>query len=86
MSGLGFVKGPRAEGAVCCPWRIATAHHTNRGFLGDRTAYAGFRRGLSAEELDWTCTSATATYTPVDPACSKSAINKAKINSSNFCP
>jgi hypothetical protein len=32
MSGLGFVKGPHAEGAVCCGWRIATAHHTNRGF------------------------------------------------------
>ena len=54
---------------------VAAAARVVRGFLGDRSAYAGFRTGLSAEELEWTCTSSAMTYTPVDAACTMSSIN-----------
>ena len=50
------------------------AAKVTQGFLGDRTAYAGFNKNLSSAALSWSC-SAAATYTPVNWACFKSGIN-----------
>lgn len=54
---------------------LAAAAKVTRGFLGDRTAYAGFTQKLDSDDLSWTCTGSAATYTPEDPACTKSGIN-----------
>ena len=54
---------------------VALAAQVVRGFLGDRAAYSGFRTGLSTDELAWTCTTSSDTYTPIDSTCSRSAIN-----------
>jgi hypothetical protein len=54
---------------------VAAAAKVLRGFFGDRTAYAGFRTSLYADELTWTCTSSATTYTPLDPVCTKSGID-----------
>ena len=43
-----------------------------RGFLGDRTAYAGFR-DFGSEASSWACNASAAT--PINPACTKSGIN-----------
>ena len=51
---------------------VQRAANVLRGFLGDRSAYAGFR-AFGSEALSWACSSATAT--PVDPSCTKSGIN-----------
>jgi hypothetical protein len=54
---------------------LAAAALVTRGFLGDRSAYAGFTDNLDADDLSWTCSGSAATYTPEDPACSRSGIN-----------
>lgn len=54
---------------------LAAAARVTRGFLGNRTAYAGFNRNLSAEALSWTCSGSTSTYTPVNPSCTLGGIN-----------
>ncbi len=54
---------------------LAAAARVTRGFLGNRTAYAGFNRNLSADALAWTCTGSTSTYTPVNPACTRGGVN-----------
>ncbi len=54
---------------------LAAATKVTQGFLGDRTAYAGFNQNLTAEKLSWSCSGSVATYTPVNPACTKSGIN-----------
>jgi len=54
---------------------LAAAIRVARGFLGDRTAYAGFNRNLSSAALSWSCTGSVLTYTPVNPTCSKGGIN-----------
>jgi len=53
---------------------LAAAAKVTQGFLGDRTAYAGFNKNLSSAALSWSCSGA-ATYTPVNWACFKSGIN-----------
>ncbi len=54
---------------------LAAAARVTRGFLGDRSAYAGFTDNLDANDLSWTCSGSAATYTPLDPACSRSGVN-----------
>ena len=54
---------------------LAAAAKVTRGFLGDRSAYAGFTDNLDANDLSWTCSGSAATYTPEDPACSRSGVN-----------
>ncbi len=54
---------------------VSQASRIARGFLGDRTAYAGFGATLSSQALSWSCTGSQATYTPVNPACSRGGIN-----------
>ena len=54
---------------------LAAASRVTRGFLGDRTAYAGFTDNLSSAAIAWSCTGSVATYTPLNPACTKSGIN-----------
>lgn len=54
---------------------LAAAAKVTRGFLGDRSAYAGFTVNLDSDDLSWTCTGSAATYTPEDPACTRSGIN-----------
>ncbi len=54
---------------------LAAAARIARGFLGDRSAYAGFTDNLDSDDLSWTCTGSVATYTPENPACSRSGIN-----------
>ena len=54
---------------------LAAATLVTRGFLGDRSAYAGFTDNLTTDALAWTCTHTTTTYTPVDGACTLSGIS-----------
>jgi hypothetical protein len=54
---------------------LAAAAKVTQGFLGDRAAYAGFNKNLSSAALSWSCSGSPATYTPVNPACTKSGIN-----------
>lgn len=54
---------------------LAAAMKVTQGFLGDRTAYANFNDNLSSAALSWTCSGSVATYTPVNPSCTKSGIN-----------
>lgn len=53
---------------------LAAALRVTRGFLGDRAAYSGFTQNLTSAAISWTCTGSVTTYTPEDPACSKSGI------------
>jgi hypothetical protein len=46
-----------------------------RGFLGDRSAYAGFGATLSSASVSWTCSGSQSTYTPVNPSCTKRSID-----------
>ena len=54
---------------------VSQASRIARGFLGDRTAYAGFGATLSSATLSWTCSGSQSTYAPVNPACTKGGIN-----------
>jgi hypothetical protein len=54
---------------------LAAAAHVTRGFLGDRTAYAGFTTNLTSAALTWSCTGSVSTYAPENGACTKSGIN-----------
>ena len=54
---------------------VSQASRITRGFLGDRTAYAGFETNISSSALSWTCSGSASTYTPVNPACTKSGID-----------
>ncbi len=54
---------------------LAAAAKVTRGFLGERAQYAGFRDNLESDDLSWSCSGSAATFTPVNPACTKSGIN-----------
>jgi hypothetical protein len=54
---------------------LAAASKVTQGFLGDKTAYAGFNHNLSSAGVSWSCSGSATTYTPVNPACTKSGIN-----------
>ena len=54
---------------------LDAAARITRGFLGDRSAYAGFTQNLSSAAIAWSCTGNVTTYTPVNGACTKSGIN-----------
>jgi hypothetical protein len=54
---------------------LDAAAKVTRGFLGDRTAYAGFTQNLSSAAISWTCTGSVLTYTPTDGACTRGGIN-----------
>ena len=54
---------------------LGAATKVTQGFLGDRTSYAGFNQNLSSAGLTWSCSGSVTTYTPVNPACTKSSIN-----------
>jgi hypothetical protein len=54
---------------------ISQASRITRGFLGDRSAYAGFGAQLSPAALSWTCSGSQSTYTPVNPACIRGGID-----------
>jgi len=54
---------------------LAAATKVTEGFLGDRSAYAGFNQNLSSAALSWSCSGSVTTYTPVNSACTKSGIN-----------
>ena len=54
---------------------VSQASRITRGFLGDRSAYAGFGAQLTSAALSWTCTGSQSTYTPVNPACTRGGIN-----------
>lgn len=54
---------------------LVAASKVTHGFLGDHAVYAGFNKNLSSAALSWSCTGSLSTYTPVNPACTKSGIN-----------
>lgn len=54
---------------------VSQASRIARGFLGDRTAYAGFESNITSAAVSWACSGSAATYTPVNPACTKGGIN-----------
>jgi hypothetical protein len=54
---------------------LAAAAKVTRGFLGDRAAYASFTDNLQSDDLSWACSGSAATFTPVNPPCTKSGIN-----------
>ncbi|MDH5244561.1 MAG: hypothetical protein OEX05_11560, partial [Chloroflexota bacterium] len=54
---------------------VAAAAKVTRGFLGDRSAYAGFTHKLDGDDLSWTCSGSQSTYTPENPPCTKSGID-----------
>ncbi len=54
---------------------VAAAVRVTRGFLGERAQYAGFTHNLESDDLSWSCSGSQATYTPVNPACTKSGVN-----------
>lgn len=54
---------------------VAAAARVTRGFLGDRSAYRGFTATLSSAALSWSCSGRQATYTPVNPTCTRGGIN-----------
>jgi hypothetical protein len=54
---------------------VSQASRIARGFLGDRTAYAGFEQNISSAAVTWSCSESAATYTPVNPSCTKSGID-----------
>ena len=51
---------------------VARAAAVFRGFVGDRSAYAGFRP-FGSDPLTWACSTSTAT--PINPPCTKSGID-----------
>ena len=53
---------------------VAAAAKVTRGFLGDRSAYAGFRTNLDSDDWSWSCDGASK-YTPVNRPCTKNGIN-----------
>jgi hypothetical protein len=53
---------------------VSQAARVTRGFLGDRSAYAGFRTNLDSSDWSWSC-GGPSTYTPVNKSCTKSGIN-----------
>ncbi len=54
---------------------LAAASKVTQGFLGDKTAYAGFNHNLSSAGVSWSCSGSATTYTPVNPVCTKSGVN-----------
>jgi hypothetical protein len=52
----------------------AAAAKVTQGFLGNRTAFAGFKTSLDSADLAWACGTAS-TYTPVNGACTKAGVN-----------
>jgi hypothetical protein len=54
---------------------VSQASRITRGFLGDRATYAGFESNISSSAITWACSGSASTYTPVNPACTKSGIN-----------
>jgi hypothetical protein len=54
---------------------VSQASRITRGFLGDRSAYAGFGAQLTSAALSWTCSGSQSTYTPVNAACTRGGIN-----------
>jgi hypothetical protein len=54
---------------------ISQASRITRGFLGDRSAFAGFESNISTAALSWACSGSAASYTPVNPSCTKSGID-----------
>jgi hypothetical protein len=54
---------------------LAAAARVTRGFLGERAQYAGFSDNLESDDLSWSCSGSAASFTPVNPACTKSGIN-----------
>jgi hypothetical protein len=54
---------------------VSQASRITRGFLGDRSAYAGFGAQLTSAALSWTCTGSKSTYTPVNPTCFRGGVN-----------
>ncbi len=54
---------------------VAAAAKVTRGFLGERAQYAGWTHKLQADDLSWSCSGSEATYTPVNPPCTKNGIN-----------
>ena len=53
---------------------VDIASRITRGFLGDRSAYAGFGYNLDGTDLSWSC-NGTSTYTPVNKSCTKNGVN-----------
>jgi hypothetical protein len=53
---------------------VAIAARITRGFLGDRSAYAGFRTNLDSNDWSWSCDPGSG-YRPVNRPCTKSGIN-----------
>jgi len=54
---------------------VSQASRITRGFLGDRTAYAGFEQNISSAAISWSCSGSASTYTPANPSCTKSGID-----------
>jgi hypothetical protein len=54
---------------------LAAAQKVTRGFLGERAQYSGWTHKLQADDLSWSCSGSEATYTPVNPPCTKNGIN-----------
>lgn len=54
---------------------VAAAARVTRGFLGDRSAYAGFTATLSSASLSWTCSGSRSSYTPVNRWCTRGGVN-----------
>ena len=54
---------------------LAAAARVTKGFLGDRTSYAGFTKNLSSAAIGWSCTGDVSTYAPENGSCTKSGIN-----------
>jgi hypothetical protein len=53
---------------------VASASKVTRGFLGDRSAYAGFGHTLDSADLSWTCSGSASSYTPVNPTCERGGV------------
>jgi hypothetical protein len=54
---------------------LAAAAKVTRGFLGERAQYASFVDNLQSDDLSWSCSGSAATFTPVNPPCTKNGIN-----------
>jgi hypothetical protein len=54
---------------------VSQASRITRGFLGDRSAFAGFETNISSAALSWSCTGNASTYTPVNAACSRRGVD-----------
>jgi len=53
---------------------VAAAAKVTQGFLGNRTAWAGFGDRLDSDDLSWSC-AGSSSYTPVNKSCTKSGID-----------